>query len=117
MCRRPLVLFRSPLDWRGPLRLRSLFDLASGSYGVAMVALIAAFAFSDMSALRFARTLSVLLFVIGSLLLVDGALSVRTRIDRTWGVVRSGAPAAGIGGGKLASGAVAILMVCVGISL
>ena len=111
------MLFRSPLDWRGPLRLRSLFDLASAAYGLAMIALVTVFVTTDMTPLGFARALSVLLFVIGSLLCVDGVLSLRTKLDRTWGALRRGVAARTIGLGKLASGALAIVMVWIGATL
>ena len=117
VCRRPLVLFRSPLDWRGPLRLRSLFDLASAAYGLAMIALATIFVTTNMTPLGFARALSVLLFVIGSLLCVDGVLSLRTRLDRTWGALRRGMVASVMGAAKVASGAVAMLMVWIGATL
>lgn len=60
VCERPLVLFRSPLDWRGPLRLRSLFDLASAVCGLAMIALAVVFGTTDMTPLGLAPALSVL---------------------------------------------------------
>ena len=116
-CERPLVLVRSPADRQGPRRLRSLFDLVSAGYGIAMVALIAAFAVIHLGPLGFSRALAVLLFVIGPLLCVDGVLSLRTRIDRTWGRLRQGGAASAIGAGKVVSGAIALAMAWIGLTL
>lgn len=112
-----MALFRSPIDWNGPLRLHGVLDLLTTGYGLGTVVLVAAFALGDMTALRFVKTLSLLLFVIGSVLCVDGILGVRTRLDRTWGTCRRGGAAAMIGTTKIATGLIAMLLVSVGISL
>jgi len=44
----------------------------------------------DMDAKTFPKAVTILLFVVGSLLAVDGMLSYRTKIDRTWNVTRRG---------------------------
>jgi len=112
-----MVLLRSPFRPSAPIRLHSLLALATSAYGIAMVALVVAFAFSDMTPLRFVSLLSVLLFVIGSALLVDGALSARTRIDVTWHRRRTGKQATLMGLGKAASGALAMTLTLVGLGL
>ncbi|RYF22533.1 MAG: hypothetical protein EOO77_03900 [Oxalobacteraceae bacterium] len=51
---------------------------------------VASFVLSETEARTFAKAVTILLFVIGTLLLVDGALSVKTAIDRTWKITRHG---------------------------
>ncbi len=99
------------------MRLHSVLALATSAYGFAMLALVAAFAFSDMTPRRFVGLLSVLLFVIGSTLIVDGVLSARTRIDVTWHRRRSGKPALLMGVAKAASGTFAMLLMLTALSL
>ncbi|MBB5712623.1 hypothetical protein [Sphingomonas xinjiangensis] len=55
-------------------RIRSVLDFGYTTYGVLTPVLVATFAFSDVSTLRFMKLFSVLLFVIGSVLIVEGYL-------------------------------------------
>lgn len=116
-CKRPIVLLRSPLDWNGPLRMRGLLDVASTAYGFATVVLVVTFVISDMSAITFAKALTLLLFVIGSILCVDGGLGLRSRIDRTWKALRFGRVAVWFSAAKIACGVTAMLLVTVGLGL
>ena len=116
-CRRPLVLVRLPWDRKGTRRLRCLIDMGAGAYGFAIVILSALFAASEMTAMTFAKLLTPLLFVIGSVLCVDGALAARSEIDRTWKVLRRGWVAKGLGYGKVLAGTVAMLLVATGTTL
>ena len=116
-CERPLVLVKSAMDWNGPRRLRNLFDLVSAGYGIATVVLVAVFALTNLGPVGFSRAFAVLLFVIGPLLIVDGVLSLRTKIDRTWGRLRQGAAASAIAVGKVVSGSIALAMVWIGLTL
>ena len=116
-CKRPLVLIRWPLDWNGPRRLRGLLDVVATGHGVATILLVLLFILSDMTPLRLVKAITVLLFVIESVLLVDGDLSIRTRIERTWGRRSNGGQALVCGTGKIASGAFALLLCAMWLSL
>jgi len=97
--------------------ISNLLDLVGSAYGIATCLAVIVFALSGMDTRGFAKCVTVLLFVIGSLLLVDGTLSVRTKIDRTWGITRTGLAACVIGLSKIGAGVAALLLVAVGISL
>ena len=116
-CNRPLVRVNRLLGRSGGLEPRSLLDLISTVYGVSVVILVFTFAFTGMDARTFAKLFSVLLFVTGSVLAVDGVLALRTGLDCTWKRLRSGRPARLLGAGKIAAGAVAMLLLAVGLSL
>lgn len=81
------------------------------------MALVMWFVLSDMDARSLAKAVTVLMFVVGSLLLVDGALSMRTAIDRTWRTTIYGFVAKALGIAKVTAGAFAIVLVLVGLSL
>ncbi|WP_348979597.1 hypothetical protein [Sphingomonas sp. VNH70] len=115
-CKRPLALVH--MIGRHPsYQLRNVLDLVGSAYGVATVALVLAFVTSGMDAKAFAKAVTVLLFVIGSLLMVDGVLSLRTGVDRTFNITRRGVAAAILGGGKLCSGIAAFILMATGISI
>ena len=127
-CGRPLVLvrrfypavapeLRSMLFKPKPPRLRSLIHLASGLYGLLMIALVASFALGWLEAVTFVRWLSILLFLVGSILCLDGALAIRSRLDVTMGKVRRDLAASLLGGAKIAAGALALLLVPIGLTL
>lgn len=116
-CKRPMTIARSPLEHPSQVRIRSVLGVASACYGVAVVLLIATFALTQMEARQFVKLFTLLLFVIGSVLAVDGVLALRTGIDRTWERKRSGRSAKIMGLGKLAASAVATLLVTVGVTL
>ena len=128
-CRRPLVLVRrlypamTPelrlmlLSRPKPPRLRSLIHLASGLYGFLMIALVASFALGWLEAVTFVRWLSILLFLVGSILCLDGALAIRSMLDVTMGKVRRGLAACLLAGAKIAAGALALLLVPIGLTL
>ena len=98
-------------------QIRNVIDLAGSAYGVMTMALVMWFVLSDMDARSFAKAVTVLMFVIGSLLLTDGALSVATAIDRTLMTTRGGAVARILGLGKTAAGILAIGLVFLGLRL
>lgn len=116
ICKRPLALVR--MIARHPrYQLRNVLDLVGSAYGIATVALVLAFLTSGMDARTFAKAIAVLLFVIGSLLMVDGVLSLRTGVDRTFNITRQGVAAAILGGGKLSSGIAAFILMATGLSI
>jgi len=98
-------------------RLANLLELIGSGYGVATSILVIAFVLSGMDVRTFAKGVTILMFVIGSVLLVDGTLSTRTAIDRSWRRLRFGATARVIGAGKLAAGLVAMSLTVIGLSL
>ena len=115
-CKRPLTLLRMPGRQR-LYRLCNVIDLIGAIYGIATCLLIMTFIVFDMDAKTFAKAVTILLFVVGSLLAVDGALSCRTGIDRTWNVTRRGAVATVMGLCKIASAAFGLSLVVIGVGL
>lgn len=115
-CRRPLTMIRT-LGAGRFYRLCNVIDLLGSAYGVVTMILVASFVLSEMDARTFAKAVTILLFVIGSLLLVDGALSMKTAIDRTWKITRRGIVARLLGIGKTLAGTLAIGLVFVGLHL
>ena len=115
-CRRPLTVMRS-LGAGRLYKLCNVIDLLGSAYGVVTMLLVASFVLSEMEARTFAKAVTILLFVIGTLLLVDGALSVKTAIDRTWKITRHGLVARLLGVGKTLAGTLAIALVVVGLHL
>jgi len=80
------------------------------------ILLVLSFVLSEMDLLTFVKAVTILMFVIESLLLVDGALSVKTAIDRTWLTKRHGPVARTLGLGKTFAGMVAIGLVFIGLA-
>lgn len=115
-CQRPLTIIRA-VGSRPLYRVCNVIDLVGSVYGIVSMLLVASFVLSEMEARTFAKAVTILLFVIGSLLLVDGALSVKTAIDRTWKITRRGLAARLLGIGKTIAGALAIGLVLVGLHL
>lgn len=115
-CSRPLTLVRM-VRYPGLYQLRNVIDLIGSGYGIVTMLLVLSFVLSEMQPRTFAKAVTILLFVIGSLLLVDGALSVRTAIDRTWKVTRYGSRARMLGGAKIAAGGLATGLVVIGLHL
>lgn len=115
-CRRPLTLVRMV---RRPkhYQLRNVIDMAGSIYGIVTMLLVLSFVLSEMGPRTFAKAVTILMFVIGSLLLVDGTLSLGTAIDRTWLTTRHGHVARMLGLGKTAAGAMAIGLVFLGLRL
>lgn len=116
LCWRPLTLvrmFRRPTHYR----LRNVIDLASSIYEIVTMLLVLSFVASEMGPRTFAKAVTILMFVIGPLLLVDGTLSLRTAIDRTWLTTRHGLLARILGLGKTAAGVMAIGLVLFGLCL
>ncbi len=116
-CKRPMTIARGPLEHPGTSRIHSVLGIASACYGVAVVLLIATFALTQMEARQFVKLFTLLLFVIGSVLAVDGVLALRTGIDRTWERQRSGRAAVVMGVGKLTASAIATMLVAIGVIL
>ncbi len=112
-----MVLIRWPLDWNGPKRLRGLLDFGFTLYGLATLALVVLLAITNLPLRTFIHLFSVLLFVVGTLLGVDGILGVRTGLDRTGKRVSRGSAARILASSKVAGGVLAALMMAVGISL
>jgi len=79
--------------------------------------LVLSFVASEMGPRTFAKAVTNLMFVIGSLLLVNGTLNLRTAIDRTWLTTRHGLLARILGLGKIAAGVMAIGLVLFGLRL
>lgn len=115
-CSRPLTLVRMVRHPR-LYRLRNVIDLIGSGYGIVTMLLVLSFVLSEMQPRTFAKAVTILLFVIGSILAVDGVLSLRTSIDQTWRVTRQGPLARLIGAGKVFSGLLAVMLVFVGVRL
>lgn len=98
-------------------RLCNVIDLVSSAYGHVTMLIVLSFVLSEMNPRTFAKAVTILLFAIGSLLLVDGALSVRTAIDRTWQTTSSGLVARALGIVKTMSGVIGIALVMVGLRI
>ncbi len=98
-------------------RLCNVIDLVSSAYGLVTMLIVLYFVLSEMNPRTFAKAVTILLFAIGSLLLVDGALSVRTAIDRTWQTTSSGLVARALGIVKTMSGVIGIALVMVGLRI
>jgi hypothetical protein len=73
--------------------LCNVLDLVGTIYGVSTLAVVIAFALFDINARVLAKAVTVLLFVIASMLVTDGVLGLRTAIDRSWNVTRRGTAA------------------------
>jgi hypothetical protein len=110
-----MVLLRYPLPWRSPLRLLGLFDLASKLQAYATITIGALFALGALSLLGLVKAIAILLYVMGSILLVDGALGIVSGIDRTWSQVRYGTAAKAMAAGKIIAGSLAFLLTIVGV--
>jgi hypothetical protein len=115
-CKRPLTLLRMAGRQR-LYRLCNVIDLIGAIYGIATSILIMTLIVFDMDAKTFAKAVTILLFVVGSLLAVDGTLSYRTGIDRTWNVTRRGSVATLIGVCKIVSAAFGLCLVAIGVGL
>lgn len=115
-CRRPLTLVRMV---RRPThyQLRNVIDVAGAIYGTMTMLLVLSFVLSEMNPRTFAKAVTILMFIIGSLLMVDGALSLRTAIDRTWMTTRYGTAARVLGVGKTIAGTTAIGLAVIGLHL
>lgn len=98
-------------------QLRNVIDLIGSAYGIVTMLVVLSFVMSEMQPRTFAKAVTILLFIIGSLLLVDGALSVRTALDRTWKITRHGLWARAIGVAKIAAGGLATGLVVIGLHL
>jgi hypothetical protein len=98
-------------------RLCNVIDLIGAIYGIATSLLIMTFVVFDMDVKTFAKAVTILLFVVGSLLVVDGSLSIKTAIDRTWNITRHGRVARLMGMAKTLAGAIAIGLVTIGLQL
>lgn len=98
-------------------RLCNVIDLASSAYGLVTMLIVLSFVLSEMNPRTFAKAVTILLFAIGSLLLADGALSVRTAIDRTWQTTSTGLVARALGIVKTMSGVIGIALVMVGLRI
>ncbi len=112
-----MVLIRWPLDWNGPKRLRGLLDFGFTLYGLATLVLVLLFAITNMPPRIFMHLFSVLLFVVGTLLALDGVLGLRTGLDRTGKRLRSGRAARLVGSLKIAGGILAATLLAVGMNL
>ena len=115
-CKRPLTLLRM-VGRQGLYRLCNVIDLIGAIYGISTSLLILTFIIFDMDAKTFAKAVTILLFLVGSLLAVDGTLSYRTGIDRTWNVTRRGSVATLMGLCKIASAVFGLWLVVIGVRL
>lgn len=94
-----------------------LLDAGASLYGNATVCLVVAFAIAPTSGREFVKACTLMLFVIGSVLAVDGILAVRTGIDRTWSTRRTGRSARALGVAKVFAATAALMLVMIGILL
>ena len=114
-CRRPMVLIRYPLPWKSPLRLLGLFDVAARLQAYATIAVIALFALGALSLPGLVKAIAILLYVMCSILLADGALGVLSVIDRSWGRLHYGGRAMAYACGKLVAGSLALMLTIIGL--
>ncbi|UYY79557.1 hypothetical protein [Sphingomonas sp. R1] len=116
-CKRPLVIARSPFGRPRLYRIYSVLDVGMLVYALLTMALIAFFALTGHGVTGFVKGFSIALFIVGSVLCVDGVLAVRTARDKTWGKQRRGIAARTIGAGKVITGLIAFFMTFVGVTL
>lgn len=116
LCRRPLTLVRM-IRLPGLYQLCNVIDLVGSVYGAVTMLLVLSFTVSEMEPRTFAKGVTILLFIIGSLLLVDGVLSLKTAIDRTFQTIRYGLAARILGTGKALAGLLATALILVGLCL
>ena len=116
VCRRPLALIPI-MPWRHTYRLYNVLDLVGRFHGIGTLILVLGFAISNMTALAFAKAFTVLLFMIGSILITDGVIGLRTAIDRSWNFTRRGSSARLYAAGKIASGTAGLVLTTVGLCL
>lgn len=114
-CRRPMVLLRPLRRQSGARRVFGLLQCGYALYGIATIALVAAFIFLPMPPRTFARQFAVLLFIIGSVLITDGVLGIRAQIDRLADQVRTGRTAIAIGSFRVGAGILALLLCAYGL--
>ena len=115
-CYRPIIRVPS-IRYAGVSHLRSLLDLGYTIYGVLTLVLVATFALSDMSALRFVKLFSVLLFIVGSVLIVEGYLSIRTKVAFSRRRILRSQAAYWAGVGRFAVGVLALCLMLVGLGI
>lgn len=113
-CKRPTLFL--PIPWSRPSRLvvTGLLDAGASLYGVATICLIVAFALTPTSVREFVKAFTLMLFVIATVLAVDGILAIRTAIDRTWSRRRFGSLARGLGIAKITAAAAALTLMITG---
>lgn len=116
-CRRPIVALPLPGSGRPFVLVIGALQAASTAYGIATVGLVTASIITDIPTLQFIRSFALLLFVIASVLTVDGILAFRTRFDRSWNVFSGGPRAMIVGALKCVSGFVAFALCVIGLSL
>lgn len=116
-CKRPSLFVKIPLARPSRILVTGLLAAGTSLYGVATVSLLVAFAVAPSSAREFVKAFTLLLFLIGSVLAVDGVLALRTGHDMTWRRIRHGTTAKVLGAGKLAVSAFALMLVITGVSI
>jgi len=115
-CKRPLALVRMA-SRRRAYRLHNVLDLIGTLHGIATIILVLAFALTEMEALTFAKAITILLFVIASILSTDGFLSLTTGIDKTWNIIRRGTRARIHGLAKVSCGVAGFGLTMIGLTL
>ena len=115
-CYRPIIRVPS-IRQAGVSHLRSLLDLGFTIYGVLTLILVVTFSLSDMSALRFVKLFSVLLFVVGSALVVEGYLSIRTQVAFSRRQILRAQAAYWAGVWRFAAGVLALCLMLVGFGI
>ncbi|MET3712657.1 hypothetical protein ABIC65_003375 [Sphingomonas trueperi] len=116
-CKRPIVIARSPVGRPRLYRIYSVLDVGMMLYALLTIALIAFFLMTGHGITGFVKACSTALFIVGSVLCVDGVLALRTARDKTWNRQRRGVAARTLGVGKIATGILAFFMVFVGVTL
>lgn len=97
------------------MHLLGLFDLASKLQAYTTITVGTLFALGVMSLLGLVKAIAILLYVMGSILIVDGALGIVSGIDRTWSQVRYAGPAKAMASGKIIAGSLAFMLTIVGL--
>ena len=110
-----MVLLRPLVRRSAAPRVAGLLQCSYALYGFATVALVTAFILLPMPPRTFARQCAVLLFIIGGVLIVDGALGIRARVDRFADQVRAGTTALTTAAFRVSAGVIAMLLCAYGL--
>ncbi|MGF7151950.1 hypothetical protein FHS96_005618 [Sphingomonas zeicaulis] len=107
-----MIRLRPLLGRGGTARIVGLLQCGYAAHGLATITLVAAFLILPMPARTFARQFAILLFIIGSVMIVDGAIGIRTRIDHVADRLRTGRAALVAATLRFSGGTIA-MMLCI----
>lgn len=117
LCKRPMILLRRLWGQHGQRHPQSLLDVGLSLWGLATLILFAAFMLGGIESRLFAKLFAVMLFMAGSLWVVDAALGIESGLDRSANVARTGLPARVLATAKLIAGFCALALCLFGLIL